>query len=115
MKIGVISDIHSNYHGLKACVDHGIKEGADRFLFLGDYVSDCGYPQKTMNLLYELKDSYECSFIKGNRSGPQFLNATGRRPRTYLDFLAKSIRVEHLVIKKPGTRLCFPRFSFAFL
>jgi predicted phosphodiesterase len=67
MKIGVISDIHSNYHGLKACVDHGIGEGADRFLFLGDYVSDCGYPQKTMNLLYELKDSYECSFIKGNR------------------------------------------------
>lgn len=67
MKIGVISDTHSNYHGLKACVDHGIKEGADRFLFLGDYVSDCGYPQKTMNLLYELKDSYECRFIKGNR------------------------------------------------
>jgi predicted phosphodiesterase len=67
MKIGVISDIHSNYHGLKACVDHGIKEGVNRFLFLGDYVSDCGYPQKTMNLLYELKDSYECRFIKGNR------------------------------------------------
>jgi predicted phosphodiesterase len=67
MKIGVISDTHSNYHGLKACVNHGIKEGVDRFLFLGDYVSDCGYPQKTMNLLYELKDSYECCFIKGNR------------------------------------------------
>lgn len=67
MNIGVISDIHSNYHGLKACVDHAILQGADRFLFLGDYVSDCAYPQKTMKLLYELKDSYECSFIKGNR------------------------------------------------
>lgn len=67
MNIGVISDIHSNYHGLKACVDHAIHQGADRFLFLGDYVSDCAYPQKTMKLLYELKDRYECSFIKGNR------------------------------------------------
>lgn len=25
------------------------------------------YPQKTMKLLYELRDSYECYFIRGNK------------------------------------------------
>ena len=67
MKIAVLSDIHSNYHALKACVDHGLKMGAEQFLFLGDYVSDCAYPEKTMDLLFALKDSYPCRFIKGNR------------------------------------------------
>lgn len=67
MKIAVFSDIHSNYHAFKACVDYTLERGIKHFLFLGDYVSDCAYPQKTMNLLYELRDQYPCWFIKGNR------------------------------------------------
>lgn len=67
MKIAVLSDIHSNYPAFAACVDYALEKEINNFLFLGDYVSDCAYPQKTMNLLYELKKKYCCWFIRGNR------------------------------------------------
>lgn len=67
MKIAVLSDIHSNYNAFKTCVEYALEKGAEHFLFLGDYVSDCAYPQKTMILLYELMDKYQCWFIRGNR------------------------------------------------
>jgi predicted phosphodiesterase len=67
MKIAVLSDIHSNSHALQACVNYALARDVKHFLFLGDYVSDCAYPQKTMKILYDLKDQYTCWFIKGNR------------------------------------------------
>lgn len=67
MKVAVLSDIHSNYNAFQQCVNYALERNVTSFLFLGDYVSDCAYPQKTMNLLYYLKDNYKCSFIKGNR------------------------------------------------
>ena len=30
-------------------------------------MSDCAYPQKTMEFLYRLKENYDCMFIRGNR------------------------------------------------
>lgn len=67
MKIAVLSDIHSNHIALKECVDYALKNNIKHFLFLGDYVSDCAYPQKTMKLLYEMEKQFKCWFIKGNR------------------------------------------------
>ncbi len=67
MKLGVFSDIHSNYHGFHACYEEAVKRGVNQFLFLGDYVSDCAYPEKTMELLYHIRDRYPCTFIRGNR------------------------------------------------
>jgi len=46
MKIAVLSDIHSNYHAFSACVNYALEKEIANFLFLGDYVSDCAYPQK---------------------------------------------------------------------
>ncbi len=66
-KIAVIGDIHSNHAALERCIRHALDEKADEFLFLGDYISDCPYPQKTMKLIYEMKKSYICRFIRGNR------------------------------------------------
>lgn len=66
-KIAVIGDIHSNYVGLEKCIEHALKQKPDEFLFLGDYISDCPYPQKTMKLIYEMKRDYMCRFIRGNR------------------------------------------------
>lgn len=51
MKLAVFSDIHSNYHGFHACYEEAVKRGVNQFLFLGDYVSDCAYPEKTMGLI----------------------------------------------------------------
>jgi putative phosphoesterase len=67
MKIAVLSDIHSNRLALEACIKYINENKIENLLFLGDYVSDCAYPQLTMNLLYNLRIHKNCWFIKGNR------------------------------------------------
>ncbi len=67
MTIAVLSDIHNNLAALKASTEHAKNLGATKFIFLGDYTTDCAYPQKTMDFLYDFKDSYDCEFIRGNR------------------------------------------------
>lgn len=66
-KIAVIGDIHSNYAALEKCIEHALKQKPDEFLFLGDYISDCPFPQKTMHIIYEMDKNYLCNFIRGNR------------------------------------------------
>lgn len=66
-KIAVIGDIHSNHVALERCISHALDKEADEFLFIGDYVSDCPCPQKTMKIIYEMKKRYVCRFIRGNR------------------------------------------------
>lgn len=67
MKLGVLSDIHSNYYALKACIDYMVQEGISEFLLLGDFVSDTSFPEKTMELIYELRNNYKVHMLKGNR------------------------------------------------
>lgn len=66
-KIAVIGDIHSNHTALERCIGHALEKGVDEFLFLGDYISDCPCPQKTMKVIYEMDRKYRCRFIRGNR------------------------------------------------
>lgn len=67
MKLAVFGDIHSNHIALQTCIDHALSQHAEEFLFLGDYISDCPYPQKTMELIYDMDKKYPCHFIRGNR------------------------------------------------
>lgn len=67
MKLAVIGDIHSNHIALETCITHALERNVDEFLFLGDYISDCPYPQRTMELIYEMDQKYKCSLIRGNR------------------------------------------------
>lgn len=67
MKIAVLADVHGNYLALSACLDYARARGADKYLFLGDYVTDHPYPQRTLELLYKLRDRAGCRFIRGNR------------------------------------------------
>lgn len=67
MKLAVLSDIHSNHHALKACLDQLERQHVEGLLFLGDYVSDCPYPEKTMDLIYDAADKYKTWFVRGNR------------------------------------------------
>lgn len=73
MKVAVFSDIHANYTALCTCIDYLDKrkergqDPIEAVIFLGDYISDCPYPQRTMELLYELSLRYPCSWIRGNR------------------------------------------------
>ena len=67
MKIAVLSDIHGNYAALQTCLDYAFKQDIHTFFLLGDYVAEFPYPQRTMEMLYELQDKYECYFIRGNK------------------------------------------------
>ena len=67
MKIAVLSDIHGNYKAFQICVEYALAQGIRTFFFLGDYVAEFPYPQRTMEMLYEMKIKYDCYFIRGNK------------------------------------------------
>lgn len=67
MRIAVFSDIHGNYVAFQKCVDYALEQGIQTFIFLGDYLAEFPYPQKTMELLYDMKEKYTCFFVKGNK------------------------------------------------
>lgn len=67
MKIAILSDIHGNYAALEQCVEYVLERNINTFIFLGDYLAEFPYPQKTMKILYFLKEKYSCFFIRGNK------------------------------------------------
>lgn len=67
MKLAVFSDIHGNYVAFKECIDYVLKRGINTFIFLGDYLGEFPYPQKTMEMIYSLKEKYTCFFVRGNK------------------------------------------------
>lgn len=67
MRTAILSDIHANYPALRACYEDAIGLGAERFLFLGDYVSDLAEPERTMALLREIASRHPTVLLRGNR------------------------------------------------
>ena len=67
MRIAAIGDIHSNHIALERCIEWIDKNHIDAIAFLGDYVTDCPYPQKTISLLRDLQQRYTTWFVRGNR------------------------------------------------
>lgn len=67
MRISVFSDIHSNSIAFKACLERAEAIGFDACILLGDYVSDCAYPERTMELINGIKEKYPVHMIIGNR------------------------------------------------
>lgn len=67
MKIAVFSDIHGNYAAFEECIEYALARKISRFIFLGDYLGEFPYPQKTMEMIYRLQEKYACFFIRGNK------------------------------------------------
>ena len=67
MRIAALGDIHSNHYALEACIHWIENNNINGIAFLGDYLTDCPYPQKTMTLLKELSQKYPSWFVRGNR------------------------------------------------
>lgn len=67
MNIAVMADIHSNHIALEACVAEARRRYAEEFLFLGDYLGELAYPEKTLELLRNIGKQYPCTFIRGNK------------------------------------------------
>ncbi len=67
MEIAVFSDIHGNYAALEQCMEYALRRNINAFIFLGDYLGEFPYPQKTMEMIYALKEKYTCFFVRGNK------------------------------------------------
>ena len=67
LKIALLADIHSNHRALAACFDLIDKNNIDGIAFLGDYISDFPYPERTIELLRDISSRYRTWFIRGNR------------------------------------------------
>ena len=67
MKIAALGDIHSNHFALEACLEYIYKSDFDGIAFLGDYVTDCPYPQKTIQTIKSIPNKYMTWFVRGNR------------------------------------------------
>ena len=67
MKIGIISDIHSNIYAFKACTEYMEKQKCDEYFFLGDYISDTPYTRETMDYLYEFMEKLPGALKPGGR------------------------------------------------
>ena len=67
MEIAVFSDIHGNYVAFEQCLNIALARGIDTMIFLGDYLGEFPYPQKTLERLYALQKEKTCFFLKGNK------------------------------------------------
>lgn len=67
MRIAVLADIHGNRIALERCLHHAEENGAQAYWFLGDYLGEMAFPQRTMALLYAWQQEHECAFIRGNK------------------------------------------------
>lgn len=67
MRIAVFSDIHSNSVAFSACINKAARFGFDACVLLGDFVSDCAYPERTMELIEKIKAKYPSEIVRGNR------------------------------------------------
>lgn len=65
MKIGIISDIHSNIEALKATIEFLKKENVDKIICLGDIIGIGPYPEKCIEYFMENTDCF-LSCVKGN-------------------------------------------------
>lgn len=78
VKYALISDVHGNFKALEAFLDYIEKHPVDGVIGLGDYVTDGPYPDRTLALLYEMREKYTCHMLRGNRED-YLLNNEGNK------------------------------------
>ncbi len=67
MRLAVLGDIHANHTALEAVLARIYSGDYDGMVFVGDYVTDCPYPRKTIEILRNIPEKYLTWFIRGNR------------------------------------------------
>ena len=63
MKLAVISDIHANLTALNLVLDDAKEKGIDKYLFLGDYITDGEYSNEVLDIVKKHADY----LVVGNR------------------------------------------------
>lgn len=67
MRFAILADIHSNHIALEACLAEARRKQAQEYFFLGDYLGELAYPQRTLEILEDVKRRFPCHFIRGNK------------------------------------------------
>ncbi|PRX56731.1 metallophosphoesterase family protein [Flagellimonas meridianipacifica] len=62
----VIGDIHSGLRALEQLLERAEVTKEDHLIFLGDYVDGWSTAVETVDFLINLKDGWNCTFIRGN-------------------------------------------------
>ena len=94
MKLAVFSDVHSNIYGLKIALEDAKRNNVDKYIFLGDYITD-GY---LSNEILDLVKLYGDYVIIGNRER-YILNYDSSR-KEYKNYKTISCTYESLDIEK---------------
>jgi diadenosine tetraphosphatase ApaH/serine/threonine PP2A family protein phosphatase len=77
MRIALLTDIHANREALEACLEHAAANGAERYVFLGDYVgygADPGFAVDTVSQYVArgaiaLLGNHDAAVLRTGRSG----------------------------------------------
>ncbi len=83
MRIAFFTDIHANHVALKACLNYIKNNGFDGVVFLGDYITDCPYPQKTIELINDAKNRFKTWFVRGNREDYMIKHHDGKEEQNW--------------------------------
>ena len=66
-KLAVLADIHANYAAFEAVLSAVRKESVDGVILLGDYLTDCPYPERTLSLIRTVMAEWPTWIVRGNR------------------------------------------------
>ena len=67
MRLAVFSDMHANEVALSTCLSYADHVGVDGYVFLGDHVTDCPYPRRTLELMRKAARALPTWMLRGNR------------------------------------------------
>ena len=67
MRLAVFSDMHANEIALATCLSYADHVGVDGYVFLGDHLTDCPYPRRTLDLMRAAKRRLPTWMLRGNR------------------------------------------------
>lgn len=81
MRLAIVSDVHGNLPALNAVIEDAEREGADQFIFAGDYCLSNPWPDECITRIKNLKSAYS---IRGNEE--QYIeNLVGKDQSTWTD------------------------------
>ena len=81
MRLAIVSDVHGNLPALNAVIEDAEREGADQFIFAGDYCLSNPWPDECITRIKTLKSAYS---IRGNEE-KYIENLIGKDQSTWTD------------------------------
>lgn len=66
-KLAVVADIHANHAAFEAVLNDIRVQSVDGVILLGDYLTDCPFPEQTLSLIRTCMNEFRTWIVRGNR------------------------------------------------